>query len=96
MLVAPSTSTPVSSLPTPLIYRQTPTTSITHLDQKLRLDTPARLALALSTRSGQRVDLIDEDDCRLLLSGHGEELLDKTTISRKFCRMQLPDNDLPL
>ena len=47
-----------------------------HLHQHLRLDAPRRLALALAAGAAQRVDLVDEDDGRLVLARHGEELLD--------------------
>jgi len=61
---------------------------VTHLDQELRLDAPARLALALSSRTRQRVNLVNEDDCRLLLPRHREQLLHQSTVSSRPAPLQ--------
>lgn len=43
-----------------------------HLNQELRLNSPCSLALILTSGTAQRVNLIDEDDGRLVLSGELE------------------------
>lgn len=46
-----------------------------HLDQELGLDPPRRLALVLAPGAAERVDLVDEDDGRPVLSGQSEQAL---------------------
>lgn len=84
ILVAPSTSTPVSSFPTPLICAMshplcaTGVSRSTYLHQELCLYSPARFRFSLSSCPRQRVDLIDKDDCRFLFPCHCKELLDES------------------
>jgi len=82
IFVAPRTNTPVSSLPTPLIWLQLALRGRTHLHQELRLDPPTRFRLALPSRARQTVNLVDEDDCGLLFPRHGEQLLHQSSISQ--------------
>ena len=49
-----------------------------HLDEQLRFDAAGGLRLAFAARAAQRVDLVDEDDGRLVLARHREELFDES------------------
>lgn len=61
-----------------------------HLDQELGLDAPRRVALAFRSIRAQRVDFVDEDDRRLALAGHIEQVLHEpmwwwcTLVSRRY------------
>ncbi len=46
-----------------------------HLDQKLSLDPAGRFALVLVSGAAHGVDLIDEDDWRLVLPSQTEQIL---------------------
>lgn len=46
-----------------------------HLNQELSLNTASSLALVLTSGAAQRVDLINEDDGRLVLPRQAEQVL---------------------
>lgn len=57
-----------------------------HLHQELGLDPASRLALVLAPGAAQRVDLVDEDDGRIVFSGQLEQILHQP--ERKAVRNQ--------
>jgi len=48
-----------------------------HLHQELGLDAPDAVVLVVRSRRAHRIDLVDEDDRRLVLAGQLKEILDQ-------------------
>lgn len=48
-----------------------------HLDEHFRFYPARGFGFAFPAGPAERVDLVDEDDGRLVLAGHGEELADE-------------------
>ena len=60
-----------------------------HLNQKLRLHSTRRLRLRVIPLTAQRIDLVDEHNARLPLSGHFKQALDALLALAQPLRQQI-------
>ena len=56
-----------------------------HLDEELSLDSSPRLRVVVSPRRGQRVDLIDENNRRLVCARHLKQTPNQPVAERRGC-----------
>lgn len=72
-----------------------------HLNEQFRLDTTRCLRFTFSTRTAERVDFVNEDNRRLVFSGHVEELLHKSVevgmlaLGTSMWRYKTPNVSIP-